>query len=55
MRVELAVEGAVDRLANTPRQVDVRRVDHDSPRILPNAHNAVQRMLVLLDFFLVAR
>ena len=34
--IDLAVEGAFDRLANAARQVDVRSVDHNPLRILLN-------------------
>jgi hypothetical protein len=46
--VDLVMESALDRLANTARQVDVSRIDHDSQRILLDANDPVERMLLLL-------
>jgi hypothetical protein len=46
--LNFAVEGALDRLANAPRQVNIRRVDHDPLGILRDANDPVERMLLLL-------
>src|SRR5271168_1821480 len=50
--LDFAVKGALDCLANAARQVDVRRVDHDPLRIILDADDPVERMLLLLRFLL---
>src|SRR6516225_5143947 len=52
--LNLAVEGALDRLANAARQVDVRRVDHDSVRVLLDTNDPVEWMFFLFRFLLMA-
>jgi hypothetical protein len=54
MVLELAVKGALDRLANAARQVDVGRIDNEPVGILLYADDPVERMLPLLGFLLVA-
>jgi len=48
------VEGALDRLANPARQMDVCCVDHDSLRVLLDANDPVERMLLFLCLLLMA-
>jgi hypothetical protein len=43
MHLDIAVEGALDCLADAARQMDVRRVDHDAVRILLDADNPIKR------------
>jgi hypothetical protein len=47
------VEGAFHRLANAARQMNVRRVDNDPLRVLFDADDPVERMLLLLGLFLM--
>ncbi len=55
MIFDLAVERALDRLADPPRQMDVGRVDRDPRGVLLDADDPVERVLILFDFLLVAR
>ena len=54
MTLDLAVEGALDCLANATRQMDVRRSDHEPLRVILNADDPVERMLPLFCVLLVA-
>ena len=53
--IEAAVEGAFDGFADPARQVDVCRVDDNPVSILVDRDNAVERMLALFGFLLMAR
>jgi hypothetical protein len=46
--LDLTVESPSNRLANAARQVDVRGIDHDSPRVFLDTDDAVERLLLLL-------
>src|SRR6516225_907069 len=52
---EAAAEGAVYGFADPARQVDVCRLDDDPVSILIDLDNAVERMLALFGFLLMAR
>src|SRR5262249_49108809 len=51
---DLAVEGALDRLAYAARQVDIRRIDHEPLRVLFDADDPVERMFLLFCLLLMA-
>src|ERR1051326_1717837 len=55
MHVELAVEGTLQRLSDTPGQVNIGRRDHQALVFLFDADDAVERMLTVLRFFLISR
>ena len=53
--IEAAVEGAFHGFADPAREVDVCRGDDDPLCILLDVDNAVERMLALFGFLLMAR
>jgi hypothetical protein len=53
MHVELAMEGSLHRLADPSRKMDVGGVDRNAIGDILDGHDAVQRMFLFLDLFLM--
>lgn len=53
MHLQLALIGALDRFADTPRQVDIRGPDQQAIRGVLDSHDPVEGMFLSFDFFLM--